>query len=323
MENLTLIIPLYNSEVFLPELLEDLTKLSDVRCLFVDDGSTDNTVTLIKRYKKSNWKILFNNHGGPGHSRNTGIENTETRFLMFIDSDDLVNPEELQKIIFSLKRNRSYDIISYTQECETETISQNQVLELVRNVLMVDPSHKYIPAPYSKVFSTDFLKSKNIKFAEDIFVGEDMLFNVSAVLASKNILVKNQSFYYYRNNLSSITNSGSYSSNENWKLFLKELHSRLFKYLPDNTAVKIYQEKMLFLWLDNTYLALMSNDYDKKNIENLRNFFVKHIEKNVLLHNSLSGKQKVFELFIYMKMYKIAKKLMHPENKIRKNFDLI
>ncbi len=105
----SIIIPTYNRAVFLDELLESLTNqiFKDFEVIISDDGSSDNTKTIVDNYlSKLNIKYIFNeNWGGPARPRNLAIENSIGEYLCFLDSDDLWTNDKLLKVYENLEKN--------------------------------------------------------------------------------------------------------------------------------------------------------------------------------------------------------------------------
>lgn len=98
----SVIIPTYNRSDEIKELLESLLKQTidqnDFEIIIVDDGSTDNTQELVTNFiisKGLNIRFLQQDHKGPGEARNLGMENALGKYLLFIDSDCIADPEWL------------------------------------------------------------------------------------------------------------------------------------------------------------------------------------------------------------------------------------
>jgi glycosyltransferase involved in cell wall biosynthesis len=114
MENITvsIILPLYNGENFIEQTLESIARQSftDSELIIVDDGSTDNSCTIIKRISSEseypilkNLQILSKENGGVASARNFGIKATKGKYLAFIDQDDLWVPQKLEQQIAALE----------------------------------------------------------------------------------------------------------------------------------------------------------------------------------------------------------------------------
>ncbi len=106
---ISVIIPAYNSEMFLAETLDCLENqtLKDIQIIIVNDGSTDKTVEIIERYAKKNSNILsvYQENSGVSAARNNGINHAVGKYTIFLDSDDIFTPESLENIYNALEES--------------------------------------------------------------------------------------------------------------------------------------------------------------------------------------------------------------------------
>ena len=91
--DISIILPIYNSEAFLPLCLNSIISqtLKNIEIICIDDGSTDNSLEIINQYKKKDNRliIIHQTNQGPGIARNIGINMSKGKFIAFIDSDDI------------------------------------------------------------------------------------------------------------------------------------------------------------------------------------------------------------------------------------------
>ena len=71
----------------------------DFEIIVINDGSTDNTASILEKYNESNIRIINKENGGVGSARNMGIREAKGRYLMFVDADDECRPEMIEKCI--------------------------------------------------------------------------------------------------------------------------------------------------------------------------------------------------------------------------------
>ncbi len=104
---ISVIIPAYNSENFLAETLDNLLgqSLREIQIITVNDGSTDSTAEIIAEYSKkhSNITPVYQENAGVSAARNNGIAHAEGKYIIFIDSDDLLSETALENIYNSLE----------------------------------------------------------------------------------------------------------------------------------------------------------------------------------------------------------------------------
>lgn len=112
----TVIIPCYNTETFVAETIESCLNSSytPLEILVVDDGSTDNSVQIIKDIasKNSTVSYIYQENKGLSGARNTGIANAKGDFIMFLDADDLIYAKKIELQVSFLQDNPQYDLVA-------------------------------------------------------------------------------------------------------------------------------------------------------------------------------------------------------------------
>lgn len=98
---LSIIIPIHNGEPFLKKLNATISAFTftDFECIFIDNNSTDNSISVLKELLKSSsfdYQILSESNQGAGHARNTGIKHSKGEYLAFLDCDDVILPEKFE-----------------------------------------------------------------------------------------------------------------------------------------------------------------------------------------------------------------------------------
>ena len=111
MIKVSIVIPVYNVQKYLHECLDSLINqtLKDIEIICINDGSTDNSLNILKEYalKDSRIKVIDKENEGQGIARNLGIELAQGEFIGFVDPDDWLEPEMLEmmynqaKVLFS------------------------------------------------------------------------------------------------------------------------------------------------------------------------------------------------------------------------------
>jgi len=109
----SVIIPTWNAADYLPSTLETVFKQTwtNVEILIIDDGSTDSTSELLNAYSGKVTTVVLENSGGPSRPRNKGIEHSSGEFIAFFDSDDLMEPEKLQRAMEIFEKHPEVDLV--------------------------------------------------------------------------------------------------------------------------------------------------------------------------------------------------------------------
>ena len=117
----SIIIPCFNSDLYLNETLNStiIQTYKYWECIFVDDGSTDNTIKILKEFSSKDSRIKFfirpkHLPRGANACRNYGFEKSSGDYIQFFDSDDLMVPDFLEKKVFALEKNNADYVVSKT-----------------------------------------------------------------------------------------------------------------------------------------------------------------------------------------------------------------
>ncbi len=114
---ISVIIPTYNRADFLSKAIKSVLnqKFQNLELIIVDDGSTDNTKEIVNEFQKKDKRVKYiwqKNSGGPAEPKNTGIKNSESDFLAFLDSDDeWLDKDKLKKQKDFLEKNSDYGLV--------------------------------------------------------------------------------------------------------------------------------------------------------------------------------------------------------------------
>ena len=202
--DLSIIVPIYNGEKKKKKTIDNLLKIRQIsfEILIINDGSTDHTMDLIKKYYNKD-NITFINlkqNKGVSYCRNLGIEKAKGNYIGFMDIDDEVETNIYPKIIEKAKKN-NLDICGFNYvEKKGKTITKSKYI-LPENILNRDDSiklylkDKISPALWDKIFSKKILR--NIRFEEELKIGEDILFCLQAFFYAKKIQFINEYSYCY------------------------------------------------------------------------------------------------------------------------------
>ncbi|ANI98167.1 glycosyltransferase [Pediococcus pentosaceus] len=298
MFNLSLIIPTYNAELYIPSLLKELAKLKKTEIIFIDDGSVDNTVNIIQENLKllnreNTSYIIQSNHGGVSKSRNLGIKKAKGRYLTFIDADDSIDVVKLMELKQELNSENSDVIFIQKDLCNLE-------LDLKKDFYRKDFIEKFVlkqklkncngfikTAPWSKFFSRKLVMEEDIEFPLDVKFGEDLIFTLECILKAGKITWKTESFYRYRQNPESVSREVKFNLINNAHNFYSHLESLLGKNCDirkqcvSRSLIKDV-ERAVISGKNNTYIKeLISSTikfgYSFKNLNNKQKLILKAI----------------------------------------------
>lgn len=201
MENkISIIVPLYNSSKTLHRCIDSILNQTykNFELIFINDGSTDNSKIIIEEYmKKDDRIILFNiENKGVAHARNFGLTKISGNYVKFVDSDDDLYPECLEKLMNTLVEN--YADVSV---CRFNHICFKQYLPKgVYDLTQDDQKFQYYSdffacsMPWNKLYKKEVLTNK---FNENLCLFEDEIFNLSNLNNIKKVAVLDEVLYNY------------------------------------------------------------------------------------------------------------------------------
>ena len=277
MAKLSIIVPVYNVEKYLPKCLESLTNqtLKDIEIICVNDGSMDNSLAILKEFasKDSRIRIIDNQHQGVAKTRNTGIEQSTGEYIGFVDSDDYIDIDFFEKLYNSatksnsdiaiasiLKHKNFFDIYNakYTKE-ETAITIQDKIK------LCEDKKHFFFYA-WNKIYHSGFIKENNIKFSEGQ-IYEDVMFAIKALYYSNKIISVYGTKYHYIEHENSLT---KYKDKTGEK---------------EHDLIKAYSELQEFCNSKNIEIPERLNYYTKENFGFILNLYKGKYQSKIQLFN--------------------------------------
>ena len=225
MIKLSIIIPIYNAEKYLKDCLDSFAEADEnVEIIMIDDGSTDSSADIVQSYVgKHNITLIRKENGGVSSARNIGLNNSHGEWVMFVDADDILSKGWYSTIIDAQKDNS--DIIYFASQYDGKTVYTKEYL--IKCCLNYCSNSLYLATPFSKIYRRKFLVDNGLVFDEKLINGEDMLFNVEAIVKAGSIGMKNRNIYKYRVNNQSSTKRYNPRFEESDRVFQYKLNELL------------------------------------------------------------------------------------------------
>ena len=202
---LSIIVPCYNSFSLMEKNLKWISKYLNDECevIFVDDCSTDDTFDKLKKYCTDSEKkvsVIKNEcNGGPGISRNNGLQRAKGEYVTFLDSDDFFS-EEFMKIIPMELKSRKYDCVLFDYNYYfSETKQYQNSIFMISDKLALDNGKMIVLSrggTWGKIYKRDILEDHKITFLAQKR-GEDVAFTKSALSFCDTFKYINKPLYNY------------------------------------------------------------------------------------------------------------------------------
>lgn len=206
MIKITVAIPVYNAAksiaITLDSLLHQTMDKADFEVLCVNDCSTDNSIEVIAEYSKRMGNIVLldrvENSGGPAAPRNDAIGAARGEYIHFLDNDDFLGEQALERLYKAAKQYGSDVIFGRHVGVNGRTVPLNMFRKgIVPKADFLKDGLVYSYAPH-KMFRLAFLKEHGFKFPTDVIAGnDDLLFVMQCYIAAKVISIMGDYDYYF------------------------------------------------------------------------------------------------------------------------------
>lgn len=154
---ISIIIPCFNAELYIKETLESILIQTeqDFEIIVINDGSSDNTVSIIEEIKDDRIKLINQSNSGVSIARNNGLEQSSANYIVFFDADDLMTPKFLSDRVEVLQKNNEVSFV-YSDVISFKGFNRNDKLSQVRGagnnleeeILFYDSSVSTCPSNY-------------------------------------------------------------------------------------------------------------------------------------------------------------------------------
>lgn len=308
MKKISIIVPVYNVYEYIDKCLKSLInqEYDDYEVIVVNDGTKDNSQEIIDKYVKdypSLVKSYIKENGGLSSARNYGINKAEGKYLLFVDSDDYIEPYTLSKLSTYIDNDKSdiyvfnMNIVGNGQVIKKDTFNKN-----IDNI-----NKRYIisnPSACNKLIKKELFTKNNILFMENVYY-EDLATMPIFGSLTDNITFIDETFYNYYKREDSIMN----------KIEYKPKMDTIFDVL-DNTKkylIKDYKEEIEYLYIDHLLRYASIRYLDCGRCERQLNQIIKTMDDNFpswnknVYYKMLDIKKKMMIELIYKKKYKTIK----------------
>lgn len=226
MPKLSVIIPVYNVEKFLRESLNSVLSqtFSDIEIICVNDGSTDESASILEEYQKRDSRIVIINkeNEGPLCARKAGLKVAKGEYIGFVDSDDWIEPNMYEELYSKAKK---YDVDLVTCGYKLEGAYTTLHFDNIESGYYSESSIQYLRdntiynfekketglrgSLWSKLFRKDILEIVQSDIPDIIKLGTDKLTIIHYILHCSSVYVIDKPLYHWRINNASITHRKS------------------------------------------------------------------------------------------------------------------
>lgn len=309
MPKVSIIVPVYNVENYLDKCLNSLVNqtFKDIEILVINDGSTDNSQSIIDKYQ-SLYPDLLNSfkkeNGGQGSARNLGLEYATGDYISFVDSDDWLDLDFIEKLYTSAIQNNSDIVIcDMFDYCDDGT-------KKFYNCTKYNSVYEVTPSASNKIFKRSFIG--NLRFIPDKWY-EDFNFTTKLLFSKPSISVVAGTYYNCNVRVNSTMNNNNSLKNLDMIYILDDLE----KYANQNN---LYSENTFkYLIFDHVLITTINrvscqHSKDKKEVLNKLNQYCRSKLKNykkLPFYKDVKFTRKIIASLNYMKLYNLSHILLN------------
>lgn len=298
-EKISIIVPVYNSQETLNRCVDSLLKQTyhNIEIILIDDGSKDRSLELCSMYAKKDERVrtIHKENGGVSSARNAGIEMAKGDYILFVDSDDYVEPDYVSAMVTAAKESLGYGHIW----CCFQTVTGYQYENAVPNMksdaryLLFDRTqimqlHQIWldTGPCNKLYRRSILLGHNIRFPEDLSLGEDWLFNLvylDAVSSTRILVITRPLYNYVRIGKESLNEKYRPDMLEIYRRLNRECHSYLNKWNVASEQMQVFYNSEFYSYEKVLSNTLKTPDKSKRELYNWNSRFMRSHEFQEIL----------------------------------------
>ena len=260
MYKLSIIVPVYGVEEYLPACLDSIYSqiTSDCQVILVDDGSPDRCPHICEEYKSRYPQytvVIHQENTGLGGARNTGISVAEGEYLMFVDSDDTITSDAISTITEALDKYKAdvtvFPLNSTAEDgsiisVHTDTFEKNKLLSTKDSSAFITGN----PVACNKVIKKSVFLENGIEFPSRVWY-EDIRTTPKLIASANTVVYLEKPLYNYLRREGSIMNSSKLDRNIEIVWALDDLK----EWFLEKGLFSIYEKEIEYLMLDHVYIS--------------------------------------------------------------------
>ena len=311
MRKVSIIIPVYNVEKYLAKCLDSVINqtYNDLEIICVNDGSTDNSLQILEEYAKNDnrIKIINRQNGGLSAARNSGLDIATGEYCYFIDSDDWIELDTIEKLSVIAKTNNVDTVIhsainiaedgscaEIADECNSWFKSYSQPIGIYN--VPIELNIKIPTVTWNKLYKMSIIKEFNCRFPEGL-VNEDELFLWTYMIHCKNYYYLDEKLYNYLRRSDSIMGT---RDNSPKVLDILKIQEEIYKTVKKYKNINDYQEYLTQNYINevNYLFERMPKQYRKEALNRIKQYYenINHDKRILKLYRKY--KYKKLRLFI-------------------------
>lgn len=264
----SVIIPVYNSEKYLAETIESLLNqtLKECEFIFINDGSKDNSLNILEKYKEKDSRIIVisQENKGVSEARNRGLEIAKGEYIGFVDGDDYIQNDMYERL-YDLAVKKNCDIIISNFSNGSFPFKVNEELNktyIKENIYPYFLRSDGFNSVCNKIFKRSIINQNKIIFPSGVALGEDGVFNMKIFTYCKNAYYTSYNGYFYREREGSATRSikGKDLFKRSLEVYKEPLKEFKLWEIKESDINRLKSIKLINSSINYTYIYLRKNN---------------------------------------------------------------
>lgn len=314
MLKVSIIVAIYNIENELKDCLNSLKKqtYTDLEVLMVDDGSTDNSSRIARKFASNDSRFIYlrKKNGGLSDARNYGLDLASGSLLMFVDGDDYLTDYAIELVVDSFSKSERLDVML----CNAFVLKDGKLEEHNKDlhILTPKPGHEilkilldkkaYKPTVWCNVYSAEFIRKNSLYFVKGL-IHEDEEWLPRVLLKAKKVIYCPIKFYTYKADRSdSIMNKKGSLKHCKAKFFICHSLQNLYESYMDSGLISVTECETYCDYLSRMYMSTVVFVVNW-------NQYLKLIDRNLPFKLACSLKTKIKSLIFFLSP-KVYRKLL-------------
>lgn len=297
----SIIVPVYNASLYLERLNHSLVNQSykNLEIIYVNDGSTDNSLEILYEFKNNDDRILIVNqeNSGPAISRNTGLIYSTGKYVTFADSDDFIDYNMIEKMYQKIIEEEAEIVIcNYRDIFVDGTIARvnNNAANFYGNSIYQNPELLFIkPAVWNKMIKKDLIYLNDIKF-EKAHIGEDLAFTLKLLSKTNKVVGITDVLYNY------VLHQNTISRTYDLKVLdLLDSLDNIQNYFKEQQLLESFKEEIDYIIIQNILYQITKVPLIKENESQIYQELVEYLLKiDNLYKNKYVKRSLVYSIII-------------------------
>lgn len=329
---ISVIVPVYNVQEYLDKCVYTIRNQTykNLEIILIDDGSTDMSGKKCDEYQKndSRIKVVHKKNAGLGYARNSGLDIATGKYVLFVDSDDFLELEMIEKLYYQLvKTNSDTSYCGYYKYYDDEYIEKvssgyNEKIfcnrEIIENVLLEMISGKpeqkkealLSMSVWHALYSNEIINESKLRFvSEREYISEDIIFHIEYLQKAKKVCYIDTPLYFYRcNNSGSLTHRYDPNEFNRHKVQVEKINKELSKILNESEYCERTQRYLLgrLRTCIQKSITYKKHNKDFKLIKQIKNIINDEEVRRVIKqypYNKNSMQLRIFNFFVDYKLY--------------------